>query len=48
MKEAAKKCVSTFGSIDILINNAGIMPMSWVKNLKEDEWDKMIDINCKV
>lgn len=24
------------------------MPMSWMKNLKEDEWDKMIDINCKV
>lgn len=33
--------------IDILINNAGIMPLSFVKSLKIDEWEKMVDVNIK-
>ncbi len=33
--------------IDILINNAGIMPLSFVKNLKVDEWEQMVDVNIK-
>ena len=36
-----------FGSVDILINNAGIMPLSFMKNLKTDEWEKMVDVNIK-
>lgn len=36
-----------FGSVDVLINNAGLMPLSYVKNLHEDEWDQMIDVNIK-
>lgn len=36
-----------WGSVDILINNAGLMPLSLVKNLKVDEWDRMIDVNIK-
>ncbi len=36
-----------FNSIDGLINNAGLMPLSYVKNLHTDEWDKMIDVNIK-
>ena len=36
-----------FGSIDILINNAGIMPLSMMKNLHVDEWEKMVDVNIK-
>lgn len=36
-----------WGSVDILINNAGLMPLSFVKNLKIDEWDQMIDVNIK-
>ena len=36
-----------FGSVDILINNAGLMPLSFIKNLKIDEWDRMIDVNLK-
>lgn len=42
--DAAKK---EFGSVDILINNAGLMPLSYVEKLKTDEWDKMIDVNIK-
>nr|WKN37663.1 SDR family oxidoreductase [Tunicatimonas sp. TK19036] len=36
-----------FGRIDILINNAGIMPLSLMKNLHIDEWEKMVDVNVK-
>eukprot|EP01095_Lingulamoeba_sp_RSL-Kostka_P004697 TRINITY_DN15923_c0_g1_i1.p1 TRINITY_DN15923_c0_g1~~TRINITY_DN15923_c0_g1_i1.p1 ORF type:complete len:266 (-),score=105.18 TRINITY_DN15923_c0_g1_i1:160-906(-) len=39
--------VETFGKIDCLINNAGVMPLSFMKNLKVDEWDRMIDVNIK-
>lgn len=35
------------GSIDVLVNNAGLMPLSFVKKLKVDEWDRMIDVNIK-
>lgn len=41
------KTKDEFGSIDGLINNAGIMPLSYVKNLHTDEWDKMVDVNIK-
>lgn len=34
-------------SVDILINNAGLMPLSFIKNLKVNEWEKMIDVNIK-
>ncbi len=43
----AAKTVSTFGTIDALINNAGIMPLSFIKNLHVDEWMQMIDVNLK-
>ena len=43
----AKAVLDKWGSIDILINNAGLMPLSFFKNLKVDEWDKMIDVNIK-
>jgi NADP-dependent 3-hydroxy acid dehydrogenase YdfG len=35
------------GRIDVLINNAGIMPLSALESLKLDEWDRMIDLNIK-
>ncbi|MFW5875800.1 MAG: SDR family oxidoreductase [Myxococcota bacterium] len=38
---------SSFGSVDILINNAGLMPLSLMKNLHEDEWERMVDVNLK-
>lgn len=39
--------VKKWGTADILINNAGLMPLSFFKNLKVDEWDQMIDVNIK-
>lgn len=46
-KEAAKKTKDKFGTIDGLINNAGLMPLSYIKNLHTDEWDQMVDVNIK-
>jgi NADP-dependent 3-hydroxy acid dehydrogenase YdfG len=34
-----------FGRIDVLINNAGVMPLSPLAALKTDEWKRMIDVN---
>ncbi|MDX2232567.1 MAG: SDR family oxidoreductase [Leptolyngbyaceae cyanobacterium bins.349] len=36
-----------FGRVDVLINNAGIMPLSALDQLKVEEWDRMIDVNIK-
>ena len=34
-----------FDRVDAIFNNAGVMPLSLVKDLKVEEWDKMIDVN---
>jgi NADP-dependent 3-hydroxy acid dehydrogenase YdfG len=47
MKEVAKAAMEEFGRIDVLVNNAGIMPLSFMKNLHEDEWEQTIDVNVK-
>jgi NADP-dependent 3-hydroxy acid dehydrogenase YdfG len=39
--------VKKWGTVDILINNAGLMPLSFFKNNKFDEWERMIDVNLK-
>jgi NADP-dependent 3-hydroxy acid dehydrogenase YdfG len=36
-----------YGRIDVVINNAGLMPQSLLESLKIDEWDRMIDVNIK-
>ncbi len=43
----AEKTVETFGKLDVLVNNAGIMSIAPLQALKVEEWDKMIDINIK-
>jgi NADP-dependent 3-hydroxy acid dehydrogenase YdfG len=37
----------TYGRIDIVFNNAGLMPISDVDSLKVDEWHRMVDVNIK-
>jgi NADP-dependent 3-hydroxy acid dehydrogenase YdfG len=39
--------VKAFGRIDVMINNAGLMPQSLLENLRIDDWDRMIDVNIK-
>jgi hypothetical protein len=43
----ADQTLDAFGSIDVLVNNAGIMPLSMMENLHEDEWEQMVDVNIK-
>ena len=36
-----------FGRVDVIVNNAGIMPLSPLNALKVSEWDQMVDVNIK-
>ncbi|MCD7034778.1 SDR family oxidoreductase [Metabacillus sp. GX 13764] len=47
MQNLAKLAADTFGSIDVIVNNAGLMPLSYLNKLKTDEWYKMVDVNIK-
>ncbi|WP_407878993.1 SDR family oxidoreductase, partial [Furfurilactobacillus entadae] len=38
---------TTYGQVDVIFNNAGIMPSSAISALHTDEWNDMIDINIK-
>lgn len=47
MKRLADRTIELFGPVDVLVNNAGLMPLSYMNKLKVDEWDRMIDVNIK-
>jgi len=38
---------TAFGRIDVIVNNAGVMPLSPLSSLKFDEWNQMIDVNIR-
>jgi NADP-dependent 3-hydroxy acid dehydrogenase YdfG len=39
--------VQAFGRVDVMINNAGLMPHSLLERLKVEDWERMIDVNLK-
>jgi NADP-dependent 3-hydroxy acid dehydrogenase YdfG len=39
--------MAAYGRIDVMLNNAGLMPHSPLERLKIDDWDRMIDVNIK-
>jgi NADP-dependent 3-hydroxy acid dehydrogenase YdfG len=47
VKALVDSAVRTYGRIDVMINNAGLMPQAPLERLKVDEWNQMIDVNIK-
>lgn len=47
VKKLVDFAVQRYGRIDVMVNNAGLMPQSLFEHLKIDEWDQMIDVNIK-
>jgi len=49
MNELAKRAVGQFGAIDVMVNNAGVMPLAFFADHAEadEAWDRCIDINLK-
>ena len=47
VKRLVDAAVQAFGRVDVMINNAGLMPLSPLERLKIEDWDRMIDVNVK-
>ena len=47
VKRLVDEAVKTHGRIDVIVNNAGLMPLSPLDRLKINDWDRMIDVNVK-
>jgi len=47
VKRLVDTAVQTYSRIDVMINNAGLMPHSPLERLKIDDWNQMIDVNLK-
>jgi NADP-dependent 3-hydroxy acid dehydrogenase YdfG len=47
MAEFVQTALDYWGRVDVLINNAGIMPLSPLAAGKQDEWERTIDVNIK-
>ncbi|MGN0894999.1 MAG: 3-oxoacyl-ACP reductase FabG [Succinivibrio sp.] len=47
LKDVAEKTVETYGSIDILLSNAGVLPQVPLSEMTDDDYDYVMDINVK-
>lgn len=47
VQEAVDKVISEFGSIDVLVNNAGIVRDGLLMRMSEEDWDRVLEVNLK-
>lgn len=47
VENLARYALDSYGRLDVFVNNAGIMPLSTLDQLKVDEWNQMIDVNIR-
>ncbi|MBB6731575.1 SDR family oxidoreductase [Cohnella zeiphila] len=47
MRAIVRLAQDRFGRLDVIVNNAGVMPLSPLEALKVDEWNRMIDVNIR-
>lgn len=47
IKRLVDTAAQTYGHVDVLINNAGLMPLSPLDHLHIDDWSRMVDVNIK-
>lgn len=47
VKNLVDRAVQFHGRIDVILNNAGLMPQSLLERVRVEEWDRMIDVNIK-
>ncbi|MCA0172022.1 SDR family oxidoreductase [Bacillus sp. RAR_GA_16] len=47
MEQLVEKAKQEFGKVDIVVNNAGVMLLSFMKNDEVDQWSQMVDVNIK-
>lgn len=46
-EKVVDEVVKKWGKVDVLVNNAGILSLSGIEDISEDEWDKVMEINAK-
>ena len=47
LSDLVKLACERYGKLDVLVNNAGVMPISPLDDLRVEDWEEMIDINIK-